>query len=460
MLTPLLRMAFWSWCFWANMAYPYNVDLSIVIPEATWAQNIGPFQYGSEVFGVFVDAVNSNLEVWSSADAGVTWAERDAANHPAIKDYWVGSLAIQEYRYQGFRCVSVARDGATLYIAYLVQSIPDGDYGEINIRAFSMATRTWGATITGGPMAWAWINHGTTPATLNGPAVITLGRKSDGSFAVAYTSEPETVVVGAVPLVCKRTSYATYSGGAWSSETAFPDQAGTYFHFQPATLVIGASDRAHLFVVKSARTFVLADPETHVFTGRLLHLTIGQSVQHVTGQVLVISHAAVGKPAVYESGGQTYIAVPYAESGASTNEAKIAIAASADAPSWTLETIHSAGTYPPAPAPPTYSIALLSAVHNGTALECYWGAGNGSTFGPERVVKSTRGATTWGDVSDMALHVGGSNYFWTVHAGNGSTGGTALFLTNLYYTQAADIEASPFYWQGTAAGAACRYYGI
>jgi hypothetical protein len=67
------------------MALPYTFS------GINWSQfknsDHGPWEYGGNLYSLWVDIPNLTVEVWKSTDDGDSWAEVDAANHPAIFDH-------------------------------------------------------------------------------------------------------------------------------------------------------------------------------------------------------------------------------------------------------------------------------------------------------------------------------------------------------------------------------------
>ena len=101
---------------------------------------IGPFQDGASVrYIILQDLTGLKLRAYRSADKGVTWAEVDAANAPAIPDD-AGSPAPGVYQYY-----SVARDATAavrkLYVVYFHTDFT------IRLITFDMAGQVWGAQI-------------------------------------------------------------------------------------------------------------------------------------------------------------------------------------------------------------------------------------------------------------------------------------------------------------------------
>lgn len=191
------------------MAYPYQITNAAHLPATIFEP--GPYFYGSAIYAVLHDRTNHHVEVWRSADAGVTWAEADSANHKSVRSSPAAEQVIDTFE----------RDGdSNLYILYT-----PGGGTTLNIAAFDRAAAgglgAWGAVITGGP------------APTFGRACM-LARLSTGDFRVYFTE-------GAAPF---HIGIQTYSG-SWSGTTYAFDPGvteTTSFSYFLKSIVVDASD--------------------------------------------------------------------------------------------------------------------------------------------------------------------------------------------------------------------------
>ena len=157
------------------------IDGNTVRAFAPVSQFRGPYEFGGLLWivavqdlGVLPAAVN--LRVYSSADNGLTWTERDAANRPVAVN--TGGVVFD-----------VA--GGLLHIVY-----SDNVGLLLNYTTFNLAAATWGAIVGGGP------------AVALGSRSCWLGRSSGGQFEIMFAQ-----TVGAFT----RVSYVTYIGGVWGA---------------------------------------------------------------------------------------------------------------------------------------------------------------------------------------------------------------------------------------------------
>ena len=123
---------------------PTHIDLTgtVRMAEHTYqlspcAPRLGPYVQAGNVFVVVQDPATDTIQVWESTDGGLTFSEADAANHPSCApDTGLGDNK-REY--------GVARNGATLYIAYMAAD------ARVHVSAFNMGTALWGADFGAGP---------------------------------------------------------------------------------------------------------------------------------------------------------------------------------------------------------------------------------------------------------------------------------------------------------------------
>lgn len=189
------------------MAYPYQITNAAHLPATIFEP--GPYLYGSAIYAVLHDRTNHHVEVWRSTDAGVSWAEADAANHKSVRSSPAAEQVIDTFE----------RDGdSNLYILYTV-----GGGTTLNIAAFDRATNLWGTVITGGP----------TPTF--GRACM-LVRLSTGDFRVYFTDADGSAR--------RRIGIQTYSG-TWSGTTYIFEPTvteTTAFSYFLKSIVVDASD--------------------------------------------------------------------------------------------------------------------------------------------------------------------------------------------------------------------------
>lgn len=210
------------------MPYPYRIGNDDTNTPFTFnIEDIGPFEYNSALYAVFMNAVNDHIEVWRSTDAGVTWTQQNSGNEP-IGKVITGS---------GNTLYQVRMVGSTLYVLY-IKSTDE----QAAIRPFDLATNTWtvASEVTGGPTP---TNSGGS-GIIHGSPSVTFERFSNGRYVVVYTS---TETVGGQPK--DRVRAKIWNGSSWVSDQMInTNKSGTSGTGDGLVgCILGADDLAHLF---------------------------------------------------------------------------------------------------------------------------------------------------------------------------------------------------------------------
>ena len=207
------------------MPYPYQITDSGGLAPAFPLAHYGPYEYidpvsgGNTLYVVFPETVAgpiSQIRVWESTDDGVTWAEVDPGDRiTTATNYYDAQVVLEDN---------------TLHIAYLDSS------NQINIKPFDMATRSYGANISGGPTVAINAFDPVTPQARK----FGLVRLSTGTYVVHYQTNEN---VGGTNYT--RVYYATYSGG-WSAGTQVDtNNTGLARYSGLLGIALGTSDRVH-----------------------------------------------------------------------------------------------------------------------------------------------------------------------------------------------------------------------
>lgn len=155
------------------------IDGNTVRAFAPVSQFRGSYEFGGLLWVVAIQDLGvvpaaANLRVYSSADTGLTWTERDAANHPLAVN--TGSVVFDFA-------------GGLLHILY-----SDNVGLLLNYTTFNLATATWGAILGGGPAVNA-ANRS-----------VWAGRSSGGAFEIMFNQ----LLAG-----FNRVTYVTLTAGVW-----------------------------------------------------------------------------------------------------------------------------------------------------------------------------------------------------------------------------------------------------
>jgi hypothetical protein len=204
------------------MALP--ASLSAELRTSAWKLGrSGPFQNGSNLYGVFHDNTGNTVEVWKSTNGGDTWAEQDAANHKAT----TSTVAAKSF--------DVIQAGTTLYIVYISAT---GAGGTIRVVPFDMATDTYG-TVTGD------LSVALPGADNTNTYGVMIARRSNGNIIVGYRSVYTNMATD-----YSQTSIATWNGSSWTTTLVTP--ATTTVNYPMRGMVMGPSDLLHIFYQDTA----------------------------------------------------------------------------------------------------------------------------------------------------------------------------------------------------------------
>jgi hypothetical protein len=346
----------------------YTSKLGSFVPTGSTNRYIVTVDTNRFVVGSSTD---HTLRVWKSTDSGSTWVEADGANRKAIK-YQPGASPLN-----GGAIAWCDFDGATVHIAYLLQEAASGSQGFIEIVTFSTASDTWGSVITGGPTT---LNYSGQQYTA-GFTGFTINRRGS-DYVVHYQGTKENVGGNK-----DRVYRAVYSGGAWGAGVAVDGQAGLNTNFAITGTVAGASSRIHVFMRKVIDPFTL-DEMVHITLKSDNTYDVG-GIQTLTGLDLSFDE---GKIAVgINLSGE--IIVPFMPEDAgpvNQDSLKVMTATSADAPTWSTQTVYAGGLQSPAQSGTRPSIGIGAI---GATPYVIW-AGN-EVAGAEVIYQSTRTAGVW-----------------------------------------------------------------
>lgn len=222
------------------MAYPYQISsgLSQVYPAAVkpiLRSNGSLYQVLSDLSGT------ETMRVMKSTDAGVTWAEQDAANAPT-------TLTSDVYH------PGVADDGTRIWCCYS----PSGTLPptESVLKAFNTSTEpaSWETAITGGPPA---LRNATPPVGVNlsNDAKLWVIARANGEKVVIYT---EPLDVGGVDY--QSLKFAVYSG-SWGTPVnlAIPGTTDSVaFSYCLMGAALGATGLIHVFIGSASSGYAYA----------------------------------------------------------------------------------------------------------------------------------------------------------------------------------------------------------
>lgn len=170
----------------------------------------GPILRGSDLYCIQTSQVAAaeNAQIWRSVDAGLTWTEQNAANHPLL--YTTGNSA-------SAACVTF---GDTIRVYHSSVS------GMVAITDFDMATNTWGSPD---------ISAESVVATFNfGPGGIVGARRPDGTDVVFFQA----------PGLWGVTKYVIRSSvGNWGAAVVVADPG---YDSVVAGMAMGAGGRCHM----------------------------------------------------------------------------------------------------------------------------------------------------------------------------------------------------------------------
>jgi hypothetical protein len=318
------------------MPFPNNVGNSDVKWSALINVKHGPFVVGSALYVVFPDKTNNKIEVWKSTDGGETWTEQDSAGEPSMTANVIGKTI--------YGCTLVS---GIFYIGY-----SDSGLGNAAIKQFDTSTDLWGTRLDMGAT-------GAATGVTAGPLQLYIITRSDGTHVGLHNGATETVMGTAY----RRIKARYYNGTTWNGPYDVIGSAnspiantlpGTQTHYDVRSIVLGASDRVHLFFTYSGgglsqRTFLSGN----TFANQ----------QIANGGSSTIGVYAVGIPLTH---GSTTLLVPFYRTA--TSDLSLIEAASADVPTWTLEQI-SATTV----SNPEFTAANPGALAiNGTTIHAFW----------------------------------------------------------------------------------------
>jgi hypothetical protein len=283
---------------------PYTIDSKA--QRGKWFPTVlGPFLEGVARFLVAPDWNTFKLRAYRSLDTGQTWVEQNSGGAPTISNDGLGQN------------LSIARDGSTLWVAY-----PDGS-NNLALIQFNLSTLAWGTPIT------STIALGKQDGYSDGGGdfkVLLARRPADSTLVILYQSQSESIAGHR----WDRTRVVRYDG-SWSASAEAFGVSGETRDYTPVGAILGSSDRIHLFSSSANST----NSE-----GRLYHRTLTsgnllETIQLVTTDVYPLMEGPIS-PAVVLPNGDLLVAFM----GTSFN-VSAAVAASADLPTWALETITS-----------------------------------------------------------------------------------------------------------------------
>jgi hypothetical protein len=274
------------------MPLPYSFTGLILPRQAN--SFVGPFQHtNGDLYVILGNFSGLVIEAWRSTDGGNSWAEQDAANAPVAGSYAGSALVF-----------SAIKDGSTLRVAL-------ADNGaHIVGKDFSMATNTWGGGF--GQIAFDIIgsNH---PS--GAPGLFAAGPRNTNEYVMFYNGPPERIM---------GTDY--YRVHALAKEAGITNigtvcSTGGQTHFA-AVGALAIGNRTHCFYMGGSST--------------LYHRCITSTNTLGTEQLIDGSIQSVGTVVGTPFAKGTEIIVPIIDSG---GELKVWRATSADAPTWSLQTI-------------------------------------------------------------------------------------------------------------------------
>lgn len=269
------------------MALPFSFS-----SELKWSDHLnnrlGPFENGTDIYAVLIDKTANTVEVWRSTDSGSSWSEQDSANHRGTS-----TTATQ-------KVVHAEKLGTTISIVYRGPS----NYWHVT---FSMSSNTWG-TATEAIGYAGQVN-------VAGPLAMGMAVRSDGSVVTFANSAPESIMGTSY----RRVTHRNFSGGTWGSNV---DVGGTGVaaHYDMRAIVLGSSDRVHLFWTD--------ETNLDLKHRSLTSANVLGTIQTVHANTLGNLAYPVGLPVLNGS----EVVIPFLEVG--TVDMYAARATSADTPTW------------------------------------------------------------------------------------------------------------------------------
>lgn len=272
---------------------PVTIDSGATI---SWSVNrsgrCGPFEYGGNLYGVFVDAVTSptspNVEMWKSTDSGATWSEVGAGSHPTI----TGS--------SGYHVVDAVMVGTSIHVACIANT------NAWQVVPFNLSTDSWGAATSGtGPTALAI-------PTISNTAQGFLSVRSDGVYVIVHNAAVEKVM----GVNYRRVDYSRYASGSWTNNVA----VGGYTiggDFDARMITVDASNRVYLFyssVVGSTPTMWARTLDTGGSLGSGTTISTNDGVPYFAGHAGYV--ADTGRVVFLHRNGTTDFSLAYAVAGA------------------------------------------------------------------------------------------------------------------------------------------------
>lgn len=281
------------------MPGPYAVSTAIH-PIAPSGGPQGPYQYGGTLYCfAFSDA--TTLEVYASSDAGETWSATGETRTIGSSTLVCGT------------CRSVSGD-----YAYALYVVPDGLDTALEVSRFNLATGEFDDTSAAGPT----LTDGAGASPL-----LWIEESTDGGFGVLCKTFSGANAVASI---------ATLSAdlGTWSSLSQPAGQSDSDLLHTAVGIARGTDGRIHGFV---RRATISTDEHS------LLHVLViggGGGVGTAFDEIAAeIDNEDFDVSAAALSDGTIGVVYNAPDVGVGTNKLVSAIAASADAPSWTVDDI-------------------------------------------------------------------------------------------------------------------------
>jgi hypothetical protein len=316
---------------------PYPATISGV----SWPEHrnnvLGPFLYEDSLYVAVLDVPNNHLEVWRSTDSGETWAEADAANHPAINN-------------------TASNRSTDAFVTGSVLSVGTVEAGSVLMRIwrFDLATNLWagGFNALSGPQVYT---------NVTGKIAFGSIRRASGSYVAFYQGGPESIMGSAYRRVQR--SISTTSGLTWATPqhidvvTGGSSPPGTQVHYDMRAILHGSQDRAHLFYTETGAT-------------TLWHRCIISNNDFGTAGAIDttvnVGNYPMGIPTTYEVDGVTWLAVPYVDSNGDLIVARAASADTIATASWSFSVVAATNR------PETANSNPAALVAENQQLHCLW----------------------------------------------------------------------------------------
>lgn len=258
------------------MALPTTISGVLMAAQCV---RTGPFiSSNGNVYLILTDSVDASImEIWKATDPTSSFSEQDVAGKPDFANN-IQALA-------AFQVADV------LHIANQQASTGDLYYSQ-----FSMATDTW---VTASELITSAPNFG---------SFCSIGVRSNGDIIVLHGGAGESVMGSSY----QRIKYSRKVGATWTTEVAV-SSTGVQIQYASASVVMGASDRAHFFWCdKSASAYHRSLDSSNTLDTTVTFDTTGNSTQSDPGPGIA-----------YPNGANIEVRVPYKDASVAVSVAKL-----------------------------------------------------------------------------------------------------------------------------------------